>query len=416
MTPRQRILQILNHQPVDRPAFDLGGTDCSGIHVLTYQRLRQRLGLPEVPIRCGCLSQLVAVPDADFLDALGVEAEALWFGSRETKPWHTPFGITLIVPKTFGVEDLPDGSSIARNAKGVVYARRAANAYYFDPAAPPLAAVKSAGELEQFDELLRRWDYSAVYDEPIDALAARAREQYQSTDRAVVALWRMHYLQAGQILRGFEQFFIDLMSDRELAHAFLGRLHRVYLERADAFLAAFGDWIDAVFLTDDLGTQQSSLISPALYREMVFPHISELVGRIKAAGKKVIMHSCGSVVRFVPLLIEMGVDALNPVQVSAQGMNPRDLVREFGKDIAFWGGGCDSQHAIRAADPEVVRADVRRRLAEFGPDAHLVFTQVHNIQYDVPPENVLAMWDEFRRQTGGAGKADDNVSAVQGRN
>ena len=411
MNGRQHILRILSRQPVDRPAFDLGGTDCSGIHVLTYQRLRQRLGLPEMPIRCGCLSQLVAVPDADFLDALGVEAEALWFGARETKPWHTPFGITLVVPKAFGVEDLPDGSSVARSARGAIYARRAANAYYFDPAAPPLASVKSAGDLGQFDELLERWDYSAVYDEPLDALAARARKQYQSTDRAVVALWRMHYLQAGQILRGFEQFFVDMVSDRELAHAFLGRLHRVYLKRADAFLAAFGDSIDAVFLTDDLGTQQSSLISPALYREMVFPYVSELVGRIKAAGKKVIMHSCGSVVRFIPLLIEMGVDALNPVQVSAQGMNPRDLVREFGRDIAFWGGGCDSQHALCAADPEVVRADVRRRLSEFGPNAHLVFTQVHNIQYDVPPENVLALRDEFRRQTGTAGEADGTVSA-----
>jgi uroporphyrinogen decarboxylase len=411
MNGRQRILRILSRQAVDRPAFDLGGTDCSGIHVLAYGRLRQRLGLPEKPIRCGCLSQLVAVPDADFLDALGVEAEALWFGARETKLWQTPFGIDLVVPKNFAVEDLPDGSSVARNARGTIYARRAADAYYFDPAAPPLAPVKSAGELEPFDELFQRWDYSAIYDEPIEQLAARARQQYQSTDRAVVALWRMHYLQAGQILRGFEQFFVDLMSDRDLAHAFLGRLHRVYLERADTFLRAFGDSIDAVFLTDDLGTQRSGLISPALYREMLFPYISELVGRIKAAGKKVIMHSCGSVARFIPLLIEMGVDALNPVQVSAHGMNPRDLVREYGREIAFWGGGCDTQHAMNAGDPEVVRSDVRRRLEDFGPDAHLVFTQVHNIQYDVPPENVLALWDEFRRQAGVVGQADPKASA-----
>jgi uroporphyrinogen decarboxylase len=93
------------------------------------------------------------------------------------------------------------------------------------------------------------------------------------------------------------------------------------------------------------------------------------------------------------------VDALNPVQVTARGMNPRDLVREFGKDIAFWGGGCDTQHAMNAADPETVRADVRRRLEEFGADAHLVFTQVHNIQYDVPAENIVALREEFLRQT-----------------
>jgi uroporphyrinogen decarboxylase len=122
-----------------------------------------------------------------------------------------------------------------------------------------------------------------------------------------------------------------------------------------------------------------------------------LVAEIKDRGKKVIMHSCGAVANYIPMLIEMGVDAINPVQVSAKGMNPRDLVREHGRDIAFWGGGCDTQRALNSSDPEVVRADVRRRLAEFGPDAHWVFTQVHNIQYDVPAENVLAMRDEFWR-------------------
>ena len=191
------------------------------------------------------------------------------------------------------------------------------------------------------------------------------------------------------------------MTDRDLVHAIFGRLHQVYLKRADTFLKAFGNWCDVVFLTDDLGTQQSALISPSLYREMVFPYVRELVGRIKAHGKKVVMHSCGAVSPFIPSLIEMGVDALNPVQVTARGMNPRDLVREFGKDIAFWGGGCDTQHAMNAADPEVVRADVRRRLDEFGPDAHLVFTQVHNIQYDVPAENIVAMREAYWNHTRG---------------
>ncbi|MHC4407045.1 MAG: uroporphyrinogen decarboxylase family protein, partial [Planctomycetota bacterium] len=156
---------------------------------------------------------------------------------------------------------------------------------------------------------------------------------------------------------------------------------------------------DVVFLTDDLGTQKTGFISPDTYREMIYPYIAELVGKIKSAGKKVVMHSCGAVSLFVPFFIEMGVDALNPVQVSAGGMNPADLARQFGRDIAFWGGGCDTQHALNASDPEVVRADVRRRLGEFGPDASLVFTQVHNVQYDVPPENILAMRDELFRQT-----------------
>ncbi len=399
MTPRQRVLATLDRQTTDCVPFEIGGTDCSSIHVITYKRLRTLLGLPDGPIRCGCLGQLVAKMDDDVMDTLGVDVEALWFGSQETKTWKTSFGVELIVPELFDVEDLPDGSSVVHGPDGVVYAKRAADSYYCDPVGVPLAGITSADELDQFDEMFDRWDYSYVFDEPIDTLAERARMQYRSTDRAVVTLWRLHYLQSGMLMRGYEQFLVDLMIDKDLAHAIFGKLHQVYLKRVDTFLRAFGDYCDIVFLTDDLGTQQTSMISPAVYEEMLFPYISEVVGRIKSAGKKVVMHSCGAVSAFVPYMIKMGVDALNPVQVSAEGMNPADLVREYGQDIAFWGGGCDTQHALNASDPEVVRADVRKRLEEFGPDAALVFTQVHNIQYDVPPENVLAMRDEFWKQT-----------------
>jgi uroporphyrinogen decarboxylase len=401
MTSRDRVLATLNRQKPDCIPLDIGGTDCTAVHVIPYKKLRQRLGLPDGPIRCGCLIQLVAQPEADMNDALGVDVEALWFGSQQTKLWKTPFGVDLIVPEKFDVEDLPDGSSVVRNAQGVVCFKRAADAYYHDPVAVPMGNVKKPADLDQFDAVFARWDFSPVYDEPLDALAERAKAQYQSTDRAVVTLWRMHYLQAGLYMRGFETFLMDLLSDKDLAHALLAKLHRVYMDRIDTFLNSFGEYFDIVFLTDDLGTQQTGMISTAVYREMIYPYISEAVGRIKAAGKKVVMHSCGAVSSFIPYLIEMGVDALNPVQVSAGGMNPRDLVREYGRDIAFWGGGVDTQHALNASDPEVVRADVRRRLEEFGPDALLVFTQVHNIQYDVPPENILAMRDEFWKQTRG---------------
>jgi len=395
MTGRQRVLATLNRQKADCTPFEIGGTDCSSVHVITYKKLRSRMGLSDGPIRCGCLIQLVADPDAAVMDALGSDVEALWFGSQRTKTWRTSFGVDLIVPELFGVEDLPDGSSVVRNRDGAIYAKRAADAYYHDPVGAPLGHITSAAELDRYDRLFERWDYSYVYDEPLEALAARARRQYEATDRAVVTLWRMHYLQGGMLMRGYEQFLMDLMTNKDLAHALLAKLHQVYLARIETFLREFGPWFDIVFLTDDLGTQKGPMISPAIYREMIFPYIAEAVGRMKAAGKKVVMHSCGAVAAFIPSLIEMGVDALNPVQVSARGMNPADLVREYGKDIAFWGGGCDTQHALNAPDPEVVRADVRRRLAEFGPNAHLVFTQVHNVQYDVPPENILAMRDEF---------------------
>jgi uroporphyrinogen decarboxylase len=401
MTGRERVLQTLSRERADYIPLDFGGTDCSSIHSLAYVRLRRKMGLPVGPVRCGCLTQLIAELDGDVQDFLGTDVEALFFGARETKIWHAPFGVDLIVPKGFAVEDLPDGSSIVRDATGRIDARRAAGACYFDPGTPVLAGVASVNELEQFDAVFDGWDYPTSCDESLADLAVRARRQYQSTSRAVVVLWNMHYLQAGQMLRGFQQFFVDLMTDRDLAHAILAKLHQAYMRRIDVFCQAMGDWFDVALLCDDLGTQQSGLISPTLYREMIFPFVSELVAAIKSRGKKVVMHSCGAVSKYIPLMIEMGVDALNPVQVSAKGMNPRDLVREFGRDIAFWGGGCDTQHALNAADPEIVRADVRRRLDEFGPDAFWVCTQVHNIQYDVAPENILALRDEFWKRTRG---------------
>ena len=401
MTPRERILATLDRKPVDRIAFDVGGTDCSAVHVIPYRRLRERLGLADRPIGLGCFVLLVAQSEPEMLDAMRTDVEPLWFGSQATKIWPTSFAGDLVVPEKLGVENLPDGSSVIRNPAGAVYAKRAAEAYYHDPVGTPLAEITSPAELDRFDAMFERWDYSYIYDEPLDALARRAEQQYRATDRAVVSLWRMHYLQAGMLMRGYEQFLIDLVDGKALAHAVLAKLHDVYMRRIDAFLAAFGPWFDVIFLTDDLGTQQSGMISTRVYREMIYPYIAEAVGKMKAAGKRVLMHSCGAVASYIPYLIEMGVDALNPVQVSAAGMNPADLVRRFGKDIAFWGGGCDTQHALNASDPETVRADVRRRLTEFGPNAHLVFTQVHNIQYDVPPENILAMRDEFFRQTGG---------------
>ena len=151
MTGRERVLATLNRQKADCIPFEIGGTDCSSVHVIPYKKLRQRMGFADGPIRCGCLTQLVAETDADVMDALGTDAESLWFGSRRTKIWKTPFGVDLIVPELFGVEDLPDGSSVVRNRDGAIYARRAADAYYHDPLGTPLAHVTSAAELDRFD-------------------------------------------------------------------------------------------------------------------------------------------------------------------------------------------------------------------------------------------------------------------------
>ena len=213
-------------------------------------------------------------------------------------------------------------------------------------------------------------------------------------------LW-VHLLASGQDLRGFEQFMIDLVQNKKLARRILQNQVEAYLPRIDEYINLAGEYLDIIQVNDDLGTQNGPQISRDLYREMLKPYHKKIWSYIKEKSKKpVLLHSCGSIYELIPDLIEAGIDALNPVQVSARDMDTRKLKREFGRYITFWGGGCDTQKILPRGTPEDVRREVRRRVDDLGKDGGFVFCQVHNIQPDVPVENILAMYDELRAING----------------
>ena len=205
-----------------------------------------------------------------------------------------------------------------------------------------------------------------------------------------------HFLAAGQLLRGYDNFLVDLMVNKPPAHAILERLAEVYRRRTEEYLMRVGKYLAVVLVNDDLGSQTGPMISLELYREMILPCQQKLFAGIKARTEaKMMLHSCGAAAEFIPDLIDAGVDALNPVQVSAVGMDSARLKREYGRDLVFWGGGCDTQSILCRATPGEVRAEVRRRVRDFSPGGGFVFCQVHNIQPDVPPENITAMYAEL---------------------
>ncbi len=197
-------------------------------------------------------------------------------------------------------------------------------------------------------------------------------------------------------MRGYEQFMVDLLIDEPLVRGLLDRLHASYMQRAETFLKTMADSIDVVFLTDDLGTQNAPLLNPKTYRKLIKPYWAELIALIKQYNKKTLMHSCGAVSQFIPDLIEMGVDAVNPVQITAAGMEPAHLKKEFGNDIAFWGGGISTQGVLDRGTVQQVTDEVKRNVEIFAPGGGFVFTQVHNIQYNVPPENIVAAYQTAR--------------------
>ncbi|MBM3709964.1 MAG: methyltransferase, partial [Actinobacteria bacterium] len=213
---------------------------------------------------------------------------------------------------------------------------------------------------------------------------------------AVVGNLMVHLLASGQDLRGFENFMVDLVVNKPLARKMLEKQVQSYIPRIDKYIEAVGNYIQIILVNDDLGTQYGLQISPEIYRVVIKPFHKILWNYIKEKSKKyLLLHSCGSIYELIPDIIEMGIDALNPVQISAKGMDAARLKKEFGKYITLWGGGCDTQSVLPFGTPEDVKAEVKKQVDILSPGGGFVFCQVHNIQPDVPPENIISMYEEL---------------------
>ena len=201
-----------------------------------------------------------------------------------------------------------------------------------------------------------------------------------------------------QRIRGMSTLLMDMAGNRELAEALFDRLLALKLDFFNMALPQLADVVDVISLGDDYGTQSSQLISPAMFRRLVKPRLAILTSSIKrlAPDSALFFHSCGNVRPLLPDFIELGVDILNPVHIRATGMEPAALERDFGRDVVFWGGSVDTQGVLPNGTPAEVRDDVRRNIEALAPGGGFVFNTVHNIQADVPPENIVAMWEAWR--------------------
>jgi uroporphyrinogen decarboxylase len=268
--------------------------------------------------------------------------------------------------------------------------------HWFSLVASPLEAV--APESVAVAGLDYRWPAAADL-RRIGGLRAQA-EEFRRQGKAVV----LKGLCAGifemlQRLRGMQNSLMDTALYPDFTDALIGRLADLKIAFWEMALAELGDVVDIVLEADDYGTQESQLIAPAVFRRLFKPHHRRVLETIKrcAPGVRVLFHSCGNVRDIIPDLIEIGVDILNPVHVRAAGMEPAGLKRDFGRDVCFWGGGVDTQGVLSRGTPQEVAEDTRRNLEALAPGGGYVFNTIHNIQSEVPPENILAMWETLQR-------------------
>ena len=372
MNSRERICKTLRHREPDQVPFDLSSTPVTGIHRVAYGNLRQALELPEGEPHVWHLMQQLAWVEDDVHEALQTDARGL-----RPQP-----------PSAWKLQMSSDDRFVYYTDEwGIKRRRQKEGGYYFDLCTSPLSHARTAADIERYP-----------FPDPVDyarftGLHAVA-EKSQSGGRAfVLGGICPGMLEMGQWLRGYENFYCDLAGDRLLAEALCDKILELKMQYWEQALTEVGDLVDVIQEGDDYGAQHELQISPELFRQLFKPRLARLLGHIKKCAPHVhiFFHSCGSIRPILSDLIEAGVDILNPVQVAADDMDSGQLKREFGDALTFWGGGIDTQHVLPTGTPEEVRDEVHRRIDDLAPGGGFVFAAVHNIQADVPAENILAM-------------------------
>ncbi len=414
MIPRQRVLSSIDHREPDRIPVDLGSTPSSGISAIAYNNLKQYLGIEQGTTRVYDVVQQLAQPEDVILDRFGIDVldigrtfntlDADWYditlsdGSRAQYPvWFQPIR-------------QPDGSWSAFTTDGNLIAKMPATGTFFDQVCFPYVDGYPA-DYALLPQAMANVLWAALVHSPWDhagdvgfwdTLRQKALALRQSSDRALVIVAGCNLFEWGAFLRRMDNFLMDLYTAPAEVEKLLDALMDQHLAALEKICRSVGDIVDVIRFGDDLGMDSGPFIAPEVYRRLFKPRQRRLCEYVKKHSRMhTFLHSCGSIYKLMPDLIEAGYDIINPVQTNCADMEPERLKREFGRDITFWGGGCDTRKVINLGTPAEVRAHVLERLDIFALGGGFVFSTVHNILPEVPPENIVAVFDAIKEFEGG---------------
>lgn len=412
MNSRERILAAVNHKEPDRVPIDLGATPSSGISAIAYGNLKSFLGVKEGHNRVYDVVQQLAQPEETILDRFGVDVLDIGRAFNEHDSDWYPFqlacGMKVEYPVWFKPLKQNDGSLNACLPDGTCIGRMPVGATFIDQTVFPYAD----GYPDNYKELSSAMDkviWSSFVHSPWDHCCekdfwAQLREKTiqlrEKTNRALMIVCGCNLFEWGTFLRRMDNFLMDIYTDQEEVERLLDALLEKHLATLEKVCEAVGDIVDIIRFGDDLGMDSGPFMSPEVYRKLFKPRHKMLCDYVKKnSNMKTFLHSCGSIYKLIPDLIEAGYDILNPVQTSCRNMEAERLKKEFGADVTFWGGGADTRHILNRGTVQEVKDDVKRRLEIFSPGGGYVFNPIHNILPDVPPQNISAMFEameEFR--------------------
>jgi uroporphyrinogen decarboxylase len=374
LSHRDRVLAVLHHEIPDRLPIDLGGCPASGINLYAHKRLKEFLGVPG-PIRIQTERSLLAWPEEAILERFDVDLRLVVANTAEDSGSRGMFD-----------EAVYDREAEYTDMWGVVR-RRPPRGHYYVTHTP-----FDKEELGLADLDAHPWPSPKKTD--VAGLRVEAERLRRETDCALVVHVPGRIFSMGQFMCGFENWLVQLKVNPEFCEALLDRTLEIQLAMADETLKAVGENVDILYLADDYGIQTGPLISPALFRTIFKPRMARLIQFLRdRSAAKIAFHSCGSVHALIPDFIDVGVQILNPVQVAAADMDTARLRKEFGRSLVFW-GAIDTQQILPKGTPDEVRAEVSQRVKDLSPG--YIAASVHNIQAEVPPQNIVAMFDALK--------------------
>jgi uroporphyrinogen decarboxylase len=406
---RERILAAFTHKESDVIPIDFSGHRSSSIMVRPYKRLREFLGLPPSPLYMYDFIQQLALVEDDVLDRVGADVVEIGHNYYKKfdywKDWTLEDGTACRIPSFIDVKKAKDGNVVLGD-EGQVICIQKPQCLFFEQTCFPLSESK--------DRVFEKLPYSlnqimwvrlgippapaGLDDAGLRIMTANAKGLRESTQRAIYATFGGNLVEIGEFAFRIDNFLCMLAEDPKRVHSFLDKLTEYHLANMDKYLGAVGPYIDILGFGDDLGMQTGPQFSPSMYRQFFKPRHKVLWNHAKelCPHLRISLHCCGGIYPLLPDMIEAGLEAVNPVQFTCTDMELSRLKKEFGKEIVFWGGGCDTREMLSQGTPSEIKEHVKLNVEKMHKGGGFVFQQVHNILDDVPPENIVAMLEAVR--------------------
>ncbi|MDD5658926.1 MAG: uroporphyrinogen decarboxylase family protein [Actinomycetota bacterium] len=406
MRSRDRIMMSISHREPDRVPIDFGSMRSTGIATIAYNKLRRKLKIDDGLSRMYDFQQQLAYPEKKIRDLFHVDVidagQAFLKDENNWREWILNDGSKCLIPKYLNIEINEEGAVLLKNNDDIVLGIKPKSSLYEDQSYWVYKDMQKIPDVFDKKDLAKHlwsvpsppWHLNIFDDNEYKIFIKNIKKLYSETNYSVMLAVGCNLFETGTWLRGMENFLCDIYLDKKGTVRLLDKLTEDYIKLLDKVIKGVGKYVDLLQFGDDLGAQNGPFMSPDVFKEIFKPRYEKMWDFVHSkCDCKVFLHSCGSVYELIPHLIDAGLDIINPVQTTAANMEPERLKKEFGKDITFWGGGCNTRDVLPGKSLKEIKEDVKRRIDIFGKGGGFVFNQIHNLLADIPPENIIAMFE-----------------------